>query len=174
MTQPISTAQPFTTLPTTSDTLFKKLGAYCIGWEQMVLNSMKRILGDEYHGGSYEVREYLNGAFALVLPDVGSKKIVRFGHSQETMTLEAASFFSNLTAFTNCNAIAYERNDFEGNQAMHDYYHALKDVVSGRYNFVIDVGAPDGVRPLNEEELAKVQAEGTPHPERASILSMID
>ncbi len=174
MSQPLDTALPFTTTPTTPDALHKKLGLYCVAWEQMVLNVMTYLLGSEYQGGSYEIREYLNGAFALILPDQGTKKVVRFGQNEESMTLEAASFVANLMAFSACNSTAFEKEDEAGNLMLHDYYFALKDVVSGRYSFIIDASAEDGTRPLNEVELAKVQAEAKPHPEQSPILRIID
>ncbi len=174
MPQQIDTALPFTTTPTTPDALYKKLGVYCVAWEQMVLNVMTYLLGSEYQGGSYEIREYLNGAFALVLPDQGEKKTVRFQQNEESMTLEAASFVANLMAFSACNSTAYEKEDEAGNLMLHDYYFALKDAVSGRYGFIIDASAEDGTRPLNEDELVKVQAEAKSHPEQNAILRMID
>ena len=174
MSQPIDTALPFTITPTTPDALHKKLGLYCVAWEQMVLNVMTYLLGSEYQGGSYEIREYLNGAFALVHPEQGEKKTARFQQNEESMTLEAASFVANLMAFSACNSTAFERKDEAGNQMLHDYYFALKDVVSGRYGFIIDASVEDGTRPLNEDELAKFQAESKPHPEQSAILRMID
>ena len=174
MPQQIDTAQPFTTTPTTPDALHKKLGVYCVAWEQMVLNAMAYLLGNKYQGGSYEIREYLNGAFALIFPDQGAKKVVRYGHSEESMTMEAASFVANLMAFSACNSTAIEKEDEAGNLMLHDYYFALKEVVSGRYGFIIDASAEDGTRPLNEDELVKVQAEAKPHPEQNAILRMID
>lgn len=172
--QSVDTAQPFTIIPTTPAALHQKLGLYCVAWEQMVLNVMAYLLGSEYQGGSYEIREYLNGAFALVLLEQGEKKTVRFQHNEESMTLEAASVVANLMAFSACNSTAIERNDESGNQMLHDYYFALKDVVRGRYGFIIDASTEDGTRPLIEEELAKVMAEAKPHPERSAILRMID
>ncbi len=174
MSQPLDTALPFTTTPTTPDALYKKLGVYCVAWEQMVLNAMTYLLGGEYQGGSYEIREYLNGAFALIIPDQDAKKVVRYGHSEESMTLEAASFVANLMAFSACNSTAIDKEDEAGNLMLHDYYFALKDVVSGRYGFIIDASAEDGTRPLYEDELATVQTEAKPHPERTAILRMID
>lgn len=50
MPQQIDTAQPFTTTPTTPDALHKKLGVYCVAWEQMVLNAMAYLLGSKYQG----------------------------------------------------------------------------------------------------------------------------
>lgn len=174
MSQTVDTALPFTTIPTTPAALHQKLGLYCVAWEQMVLNAMAYLLGSEYQGGSYEIREYLNGAFSLILPEQGAKKTVRFQQNVESMTLEAASFVANLMAFSACNSTAIEKEDEAGNLMLHDYYFALKEVVSGRYGFIIDASAEDGTRPLNEEELAKVQAEAKPHPERNAILRMID
>jgi hypothetical protein len=174
MTQPTTTAQPFNALPTTPETLYQKLGMYCVGWEQMVLSAMRRLMGDEYQGGCYEFREYLNGGFAMILQDEGPKKVVTLGHSQETMTLEAASFVANLQAFSICNEIAVEKDDADGNQMLHDFYFALKNVVSGRYDFVIDATAPDGTRTPNDAELARILAEAQPHPEGTAILRIID
>lgn len=169
-----NTAHPYTILPTTPVTLHQKLGVYCVAWEQTVLNAMRRILGQTYDGGSYEIREYLNGAIAMVLPEEGPKKSIALGQSAEEMTLEAASFVANLIAFSACNTTAFESDDVEGNQTLHDLYFALKDAVSGRYGFVIDANAPEGTRPLNDTELAKVLAEGKPHPESEAILRIID
>lgn len=174
MSQSVETALPFTITQTTPAALHQKLGLYCVAWEQMVLNVMAYLLGSEYQGGSYEIREYVNGAFALILPEQGEKKTARFQQNEESMTLEAASFVANLMAFSACNSTAFERKDEAGNQMLHDYYFALKDVVSGRYGFIIDASTEDGTRPLNEDELAKVQAEAKPHPEQSAILRMID
>ncbi|WP_426157879.1 hypothetical protein [Pseudomonas sp. TSRC2-2] len=174
MSQPLDTALPFTNTPTTPEALYKKLGVYCVAWEQMVLNAMTYLLGGEYQGGSYEIREYLNGAFAMIIPDQAAKKVAKYGHREESMTLEAASFVANLMAFSACNSTAIDTEDEAGNLMLHDFYFALKDVVSGRYGFIIDASADDGTRPLNENELATIQSEAKPHPERIAILRMID
>ncbi|WP_095158259.1 hypothetical protein [Pseudomonas sp. Irchel 3E13] len=169
-----TTAQPYTVLPTTPATLHQKLGAYCVAWERTVLNAMRGLLGQAYEGGSYEIRQYLNGAIAMVLPEEGPKSVIVLGHNAEEITLEAASFVANLIAFSACNATAFENDDAEGNQTLHDLYFALKNAVSGRYDFVIDANAPEGTRPLNEAEMAKVLVEVKPHPESDAILRFID
>lgn len=62
-----NTPQPYTVLELTPQALFDIYGTYCHAFEQTVLTAMRRLLQDQYTGGAYELRKYLNGAVALVL-----------------------------------------------------------------------------------------------------------
>ncbi|MBJ2181723.1 hypothetical protein [Pseudomonas veronii] len=168
-----NTPQPYTVLELTPQTLFDIYGTYCHAFEQTVLTAMRRLLQDQYTGGAYELRKYLNGAVALVLPALDQVS-ASYGMAEETITLEGASIAANLIALGQLMVVADEREDESNKLIQYNQFYGLKDALKGQVNFIIDTTQPDGYRSLTEGEQATLKPAAQRHPDEEAIRNLID
>ncbi|WP_312924366.1 hypothetical protein [Stutzerimonas nitrititolerans] len=147
------------------DRLAGAMGAFAAVYDGYLFTLMKGRVGEQYQHGLWELRQYHNGALALVLP---SQDMVTVEGCNEQMSLEAVSLFLNIKLLSRLCEVAFSKGDEVANERFHDLAHALRDAVSGLMNFILH---DQGISEPGEEHLA-LPMRG--HPESQLIYQLLD
>jgi len=165
--------KPYEVIPEQENPIGKIFGESAVWLETITFNMLGKIT-DHYQGGAWEYRKYPNGGVAMVFPETDRVSIVAGNQSHVTTTVEAISYAAWLMALSGLCQNSYDV-DSRLNQLAHDHFHAVRDGLLGRLNFVIDASATDGCRPATDEELLQfIQTQQFKHPEIQSILTILD
>lgn len=168
--------KPYTVLEMTPENMHIYFGKYAM----KIQNACFHVLGqicEDYHGGAWQLRRYLNGAIAFVLDDTeGDHEVTPFNGNNVSCTLEAASLSAYLISVSHFCMETFELNDHALNSRFHDFFHGVRDMLCGEMGFVIENGE---AREPTEAEMAAYEALGATykerqHPQISQILSIID
>lgn len=170
---PDTNTLPYSTLPLTPEKMFEIYGPYCVAFEQAVFNAMRHLLQDQYQGGAYELRQYPNGAVALVLPE-SDKVTARYGMAEESLTFEGASFAANIIALGQLLEVAHQRSDHTNQQRQHYQYYGILDALRGSIDVMVDPTHPEGHRAPTDEERHQLSPIAKSHADQQAIMRLID
>lgn len=145
--------------------LFAAMGAYAGVYDGYLFSLIKRYIGERYEHGLWELRQYPNGALALVLP---SQDQVTVQGCSDLMSLEAVTLFLNIQLLSTLCEVTYSKGDQSANERFHDLAHALRDAVSGLIRFVVD---DQGISEPTEEHLSLPMHK---HPESQLIYQLLN
>lgn len=151
------------------DRLAAIMGKYAATYDGDLFTAMARLAGPQYPHGLWELREFSNGAMAMVLTSQEQVVIPNYSDlCDETLSLEAASLVANCIVLSSNCMKAFEAGDESANERFHDLYHALRHAIAGVMNFRI---ADTGIAEPTEEDLQLPRAK---HPESEVINRLLN
>lgn len=145
--------------------LMDQLGAGA-AFNLKVFNIMRLLADDQYQGGTWDLRVYPNGSFALVLPSPNEIEADAPAGPAQRCSAEAASLAASLMAFHLLYRGAEQHRALDRQRHYRRLFDALLEQLSGKVTFVIE---GESIRPASEAEQA---AANEPHPEFDAIYNI--
>ncbi|SUE95891.1 Antirestriction protein [Ectopseudomonas mendocina] len=166
--------QPYDVIPHEENPLLKYFGDACVAFDTYPYYFMTQMCGDAYQGGLWEFRRYPNGAVCMVFPDQKQITPVTFNGNMVECSLEAVSYAVWLIVLSSVSMEMNEKGKDDIATTIHDHYHGLLDMLSGRIRFMINEIIGGDCRDLTPEEEEMIVPRLQKHPELSAIGSIID